>query len=139
MSDPDWALRALDAAVELARRSGAAALALVGSWARADARPDSDLDLVLLVEDPERLLTSTDWFGVFGEGVHLVRAGDFGALQERRLLTADGHEIEVCLGRPGWAAVEPVDEGTAAVVRGGMRALHDPHGLLSRLLAAVVG
>lgn len=33
----------------------------------------------------------------------------------------------------GWAA-EPVDDGTARVVRDGFRVLHDPVGVLSRLL-----
>jgi uncharacterized protein len=31
------------------------AVGMVGSWARGDARPDSDVDLVVLADDPARL------------------------------------------------------------------------------------
>lgn len=123
--------------VALARSSDASALALVGSYARGEGRPGSDVDLVLLIEDPRSLLTSTEWFAMFGADVSLVRAADFGAVQERRLLTADGHEVEVGIARPSWAAVDPVDPGTAAVVRRSMRSLHDPQGLLSQLETAL--
>jgi hypothetical protein len=71
--------------------------------------------------------------------VSLIRAEDFGRVRERRLATADGHEIEVCIGRPNWASVDPVDPGTASVVRGGLQPLYDPSRLLEDLLAVVNG
>jgi predicted nucleotidyltransferase len=37
------------------------AVALVGSWARGAARPDSDVDLMLLVDEPELFERETDW------------------------------------------------------------------------------
>ena len=139
MTVPGWVEAALVAAVDAARQVGAAGVALVGSHARGTARTDSDLDLVLLVQEPDRLLKSSGWFSYFGEGTVLIRTEDFGGVQERRLLTADGHEIEICVGQPNWAAVDPVDPGTAAVVRDGFRALYDPTGLLSRLVDALNG
>jgi hypothetical protein len=128
---------ALDAAVRLGVRYGATAVALVGSQARMAASPESDVDLVVLLEDPGQLLFWDDWFATFGPGVALVRKSRFGALEERRLLRADGLVVEVCVGLPAWASVDPLDPGTAAVVAAGLRVLWDPQGLLSRLLYAV--
>ncbi|MGH2704321.1 MAG: nucleotidyltransferase domain-containing protein [Actinomycetota bacterium] len=36
-------------------------VAIVGSWARGEARADSDLDLVILTEDPSRYTHADDW------------------------------------------------------------------------------
>lgn len=139
MAVPTWVAQALDAAVAFGRQMDASAVALVGSFARAEGRPDSDVDLIVLLTEPHSALLSSDWFELFGPGTSLVRAEDFGAVQERRLVTADGHEIEVCIGDPTWASIHPVDPGTAAVVRGGLEALYDPGHLLADLLAAVNG
>lgn len=61
---------------ELARRFGVAALALFGSCARGEARPDSDLDVLVSFDGPA---TSRRYFGVlfyledlFGRPVDLV-------------------------------------------------------------------
>ena len=127
----------VDASVLLGQRYGMAAVALVGSHARGHARPASDLDLVVLMADPSVLLTSDEWWACFGKDVVLVRSSSFGAVEERRLLRADGLVVEVCVGLPTWAGVDPVDPGTAAVVAGGLRVLWDPDGLLLRLLDAL--
>src|SRR5205807_7957968 len=76
---------------------GIIAIALVGSWARSQGRPDSDVDLVVLTSEPAALLDegAVSWFSVFGEGAELVRSEDFGPLQERRLRRRDGLEVEV--------------------------------------------
>jgi len=34
---------------------------VAGSWARGNPRPDSDLDLIVLVSDPERYGTDAAW------------------------------------------------------------------------------
>ena len=43
-----------------------AAVALVGSHARGEARPDADIDLVLLCEEPHAFLAHTSWIHHFG-------------------------------------------------------------------------
>jgi hypothetical protein len=116
---------------------GVAAVALVGSWARGAARADSDVDVVVLLDEPSRMLDTPAWHATYGEGTELIRAADFGAIQERRLLRPDGLVVEVGIGRPSLADVDPVDPGTARVTRDGLVPLHDPRGLLARLLAAV--
>jgi len=117
-------------------RDDVVAIALVGSWARDAAGPWSDLDLVVLVEDPTAYTESDDWIDELAPGAKLVRTGDWVAIVERRLLLPSGLEVEVGFGRPSWAATEPVDPGTRHVVRDGLRAVHDPRRLLAMLVAA---
>lgn len=113
------------------------AIALVGSWARDAGRDNSDLDLVVLTDRPDIALSSDGWTSVFGETVEVVRRADFGRLQERRLRLADGLVVEICIGDRTWANTSAVDEGTERVARDGLRPLHDPHGLLQKLLGTV--
>ena len=113
------------------------ALALVGSWSRGTAGPDSDLDLIVLSRAPADLLDRTDWHARFGR-VELVRAVDFGAITERRLRRPSGLEIEVGIGHLDWASVAPLEPGTRQVIQGGgLRILYDPDQWLARLAAGL--
>jgi predicted nucleotidyltransferase len=117
-------------------RGDLVAVALIGSWARAEPRAGSDVDLVLLTEDPCAYLVHDAWIAELAPGARLVRVGDWGAIVERRLLLQSGLEVEVGVGRPSWAHTEPVDPGTRRVVRDGLRPIFDPTGLLAALAAA---
>lgn len=110
------------------------AVALVGSHARGEARPDSDIDLVILVEDVASMLAGP-WVGEFGE-VTSSRIEDYGALTSMRVVYADGLEVEFGFARPSWAEV-PLDEGTRAVLADGVRVLYDPDALFARAIAAL--
>lgn len=112
------------------------AVALAGSHASGRARPDSDVDLIVLCDEPDCLLTDRAWLAVFGEAA-AVSVEDWGAITSLRVRYVGGLEVEWGLGRPSWAAVAPLDAGTARVVAGGFRPLYDPIGLLDALLAAV--
>lgn len=118
-----------------AQRSDIVAVALVGSYARNAASPESDVDLVLLTSRPTHYTMREDWVADLGVG-ELVQTKHWGAITERRLRRPDGLEVEVGIGKPTWASVDPVDPGTRKVVTAGIRLLHDPHGLLQRLLGA---
>jgi predicted nucleotidyltransferase len=113
------------------------AVALVGSWARGAAHPGSDVDLVLLTTAPGELLGTDNWFSAIDPRARLIRAEDFGAIQERRLRLPSGLEIEVGIGEPSWAGTTPVDPGTRRVVDDGLAILHDPQSLLARLTSVV--
>jgi predicted nucleotidyltransferase len=118
------------------RRSDVRALALVGSWARGAAHEGSDVDVVLLTDSPELYVDSVDWLRDV-DGVRLVRTLAWGAVTERRFAIPSGLEIELDVGTPRWASVDPIDAGTRRVVADGMRVLHDPDGLLRRLVTAL--
>lgn len=120
-----------------ASRPDIVAALIVGSWARGDAREDSDIDLVLLTDGPDAYIEGEDWIDDLAPGARLIRTGDWGAIIERRLLLpSSALEVEVGVGRPSWAETSPVDPGTRNVVRGGFRPLFDPQGLLAALAAA---
>jgi predicted nucleotidyltransferase len=112
------------------------AVGLAGSYARGGARADSDVDLVVLADDPRRLLEGDEWHDRFGD-VELVRREQFGLLVERRLRLPSGLEIEVGIVPISWAATDPVDPGTHRVVREGFRILFERDRLLTVLVRCV--
>ena len=120
------------------REPDVTALGLAGSWARGAARMDSDADLVVLCRHPGRFGTADGWIvDAAPAGAELIRTAHWGVLVERRLVLPSGFEVEFGFVTVSWADLVPVDEGTARVVRDGFRVLHDPTGVLHRLVAAV--
>ena len=116
--------------------SGVVGIAVVGSWARAAGRADSDVDLVVLTNEPARLLDDRSWLSIFGNETVLVGERDCGLLQERRLRRPDALEVEVGVAGADWAALPP-DPGTARVVPEGVHVLFDPEGLFAELIRVV--
>lgn len=127
--------RLADVRAWLIARRDVVAAALVGSHARGRASLDSDLDVVLLVTDPDRWLTDRTWLAAFGPHGP-VTVEDWGAVRSLRTHLLDGQELEVAVGHPDWASV-PLDPGTAGVLAAGCLPLHDPQGVLAAALAAV--
>jgi uncharacterized protein len=117
-------------------RADIAAVALVGSYARGAARPDSDVDLVLLLDDPQPYLERPDWVGRFAD-VETITREDYGPMQSLRVVSRDGLEVEFGLTSLDWAALDRLDLGTSQVVADGMRILFAPRGLLASLAHAV--
>lgn len=110
---------------------------LVGSHARGTARPDSDLDLVILSDQPEALTSDTAWTRRFGQPDSVVME-DYGQVQSVRVHYNEGLEVEFGIASVSWAAV-PVDEGTREVIAHGARILFDRDDLLHRLVAKCTG
>ncbi len=110
---------------------------LVGSWARDEARPDSDIDVLVLTKS-STYVDEVDWLNdALPGGAALVRTARWGSLVERRVLRPDGLEVEFGFVDPSWAEADPIDEGTARVIGDGHRIWYDPSGLLAELAAAV--
>jgi predicted nucleotidyltransferase len=117
-----------------ADRHDAVGLLLVGSCARDAARPDSDIDFVLLTTDESRY-SDNAWADELALG-ELIRTRSWGPVSERRFATASGLEVEINIGSPDWAQTNPVDPGTRRVVTDGARPLHDPDAVLASLIRA---
>jgi len=115
------------------QRRDVRAVALVGSWAYRAPRPGSDVDVLLLTEKPSLYTEREDWIGQLG-GDALVATRAWGTITERRFRLPSGREVELGVGRPSWASVTPVDEGTRRVATDGLLALYDPDGLLEELV-----
>lgn len=103
------------------------AVALVGSHARGTARADSDVDLIVLVDDVTARLRSREWLMSFGEAT-LVEHEDWGLVQSLRARYADRLEVEFGLAATCWAR-PPIDARTAAVICGGLVRVWDPDGV----------
>jgi hypothetical protein len=102
------------------------AVALFGSWATGTARPDSDIDLLIVVHDSAGYFAWQDWLSDFG------KPGD--RLQERiaglpalRVWYADGPEAEFVFTTP--AALENPE--TRALLDPALAVIHDPSGALT--------
>jgi uncharacterized protein len=119
-------------------RQGIRGVAVVGSWARDTARMSSDIDLVVLTLDQDRYLTEENWVEEsLGKPGELVRTQEWGPLTERRVRLPSGLEVEFGFVGPEWAAVDPVDPGTAGVVRDECIPLVDPRALFEHVMQAV--
>ncbi|HET7011791.1 MAG TPA: nucleotidyltransferase domain-containing protein [Anaerolineales bacterium] len=107
------------------------AVVLVGSHARGQARPGSDVDLVILTTDPQRYLRERRWLETFGS-VAAQNLEDWGRVTSVRAVYADGLEVEFGLTTPDWAEA-PVDEGTRQVIEKGCVVVFDRGGKLGHL------
>jgi uncharacterized protein len=116
---------------------------MVGSYARGQARPDSDLDLVLLATSPLNFRTDIGWLHAIDWSAVNVRPlkredEDYGAVWSRRIwLEPTRVELEISFASVSWANINPLDSGTRHVISDGCRILHDPKGILRRLSSAV--
>jgi uncharacterized protein len=119
------------------------AVALVGSHARGTARPDSDIDLMLLATDPESFREDTTWvvqidWHAVGTRPQKWQDEEYGTAWSRRLWLADCRWlVELTFASLTWANPDPLDAGTRRVISDGCRVLHDPDALLARLCKAI--
>ena len=133
---PHQALSIQDKVTQWARsRSDILAVALVGSWARGQARPDSDLDLLVLTTAPAVYRQDSNWLAELN--LPIAGWGDetYGLAWSRRLELLDDGMVELTFAPLEWAEVAPVDAGTARVIGDGCQILYDPDGRLARLVA----
>jgi len=118
-----------------------AALGLCGSWAAGRPTMGSDVDLIVVTGERVALVQDPRWVvAAVGGGARVVRQQEWGEmLTEIRIRRASGLEVDVGVVDAAWAAVGPVDAGTARVVADGLVVLHDPSGMLEALVVAVGG
>jgi predicted nucleotidyltransferase len=105
------------------------AVALVGSHARNAAREDSDVDLVIISDDPQKYLAHTEWAVEFGNVVK-QQIEDYGKLTSLRVWYESGLEVEYGFTTRAWAQI-PLDKGSRRVIEDGMRVLFERVTLLS--------
>ncbi len=108
------------------------ALALIGSHARGKASSESDVDLILLLRNPDAYLKNRDWVSKFGKPARIVKE-DWGKVTSLRVFYTDGLEVEYGLSDFEWGS-DPSDEGEAHVIRDGLIVLYEKDGHLSSKL-----
>ena len=109
---------------------GLLGIVLVGSYARGDARSDSDIDLVVILEDTSTLMVDVGWAGHFGPVV-AQSWENWGKVQSLRVHYNTGMEVEFGVTGRHWLA-NPIDEGTRDVLLQGVMIIYDPHQFISR-------
>lgn len=80
-------------------------IALVGSYARGGARDDSDIDLVILTDQPQVYLEDPRWMEHFGT-VKEYQTEDYGKLISIRVFYQNGIEVEYGITMAGSPAFE---------------------------------
>lgn len=119
-----------------AARADVLALLLVGSHARGAAKPTSDVDLVLVTDDPGAYLSDTGWLCTFGQPER-VETKSWGIATSLCISYAGGPEVELALTSAAWLA-SPLDAGTMRVIERGYRILYDREGWSSTALPPVL-
>ena len=121
------------------KQPGIDGLAYIGPWTSCHDHAECDLDVVCVVEDPEQFRSAHDWMRqIDWPSAGLAIKGwsdvDYGYARSRHLTFDGGEEVEVSFVDRTWASTEPVDPMTRRLAGEGLRVLHDPHGLLGKLL-----
>jgi uncharacterized protein len=117
------------------------AVALVGSWARKQAKKDSDIDLMILTPNPNLFFQDTKWFNRISWqdlNLKIVNYDDriYGVVKSRHLFFEHGQRIEFSFGYPSWANTNPIDPGTLIVVTSGIEIICDRYEALKSLILA---
>lgn len=106
---------------------------LVGSYASGQAGAESDVDLVLICDDPSSVFTERSWAEVFGPTASIGEE-EWGRVQSLRVHYRNGLEIEFGMTDMRWLA-QPLDAGTAAVLEQGYRIIYEKDRAVSDMLA----
>ncbi len=104
------------------------AVILLGSHARNEQTADSDIDLVIISPNPQKLLSEQNWLNDFGDFEH-VRKEDYGLITSLRV-HYDFAEVEFGIGSPEWLEATAYDRQTRQVIKDGYKILYDPEKLL---------
>jgi aminoglycoside 6-adenylyltransferase len=108
------------------------AVLLVGSRARTDTPADewSDVDLALVVDEPDRYLGDERWVEAFGRPLlTFLEPTAVGRAFERRVLYEGGLDVDVAVFTRAWLERAAENSETASVIRRGYRVLLDKVGL----------
>lgn len=122
-------------------RSDLNGLALAGSWSRGNARRGSDLDLLILADNPEKYAADQHWLypiplpAPFRIVSYWGRA--YGTVWSCHALLQPTAKLELTFAAVDWASSDPIDEETRQVISDGFEVLVDKGGCLQRIVEAV--
>ena len=94
----------------------------------------------MLTTEKSAYLRDESWVAELG-GTRIIRTQDWEPLYtERRFVLPSGLEVELGVAPPTWAAPDPPDPNISEDIgNGGLRAMYDPDGILSRFIEAYRG
>ena len=109
------------------------ALLLIGSYARGEAREDSDIDLVLLTDQPNKYLDDVTFARAFGI-TEKIEKEYWGRVTSLRIWYQDSFEVELGVTTPDWITGRPLDSGTLRALTDGAKVLIDNIGGIEELI-----
>lgn len=98
-------------------------LILVGSYARGEAREDSDVDLVIITSNPD-VYTNNYFIDNFGKVTEFKKENWDSVTSIRVWYANNGLEVEFGITTPIWVQ-KPLDEGTIRVLSDGYKVIVD--------------
>ncbi len=87
---------------------------LVGSYARNEQRPDSDIDFVIISKDKTKMINTYEWINIIGKTESEVKIEYYGEITSLRA-NCKGYEYEIGIGSEKWIEL-PLDSGTRKVL-----------------------
>lgn len=115
-----------------------AAIALFGSHANGTARPDSDIDVLILTPNIQIHFEDDHYASCFGS-FRYARREKWGSFETLRSFYREEHgQIEFNFALPDWANL-PANDEARRIIKDGMKILYDPQGILEKLQNAVLG
>jgi predicted nucleotidyltransferase len=112
------------------------AILLVGSYARGQAHDESDIDLVLLTDEPDKYLQDPYFTGAFGS-INRIEKEFWGRVTSLRIWYEEGFEVELGITTPDWIFEDPLDAGTLRTITGGAEVVIDKTGGVERIITSV--
>ena len=112
------------------------AILLVGSYARSQAHEDSDIDLVLLTNEPNKYLDDYSFTKNFG-CIKEIKKEFWGRVTSLRIWYREGFEVELGITTPDWITEDPLDAETLRTIKDGAKVVINRIGNLEKLITSV--
>ncbi|RTL36605.1 MAG: hypothetical protein EKK48_25540 [Candidatus Melainabacteria bacterium] len=111
-------------------------LLLIGSYARGTAKPDSDVDLILISMQPLAYVDNCRWAEVFG-AIKKAELEDWGLVKSWRIIFQTGLEVEFGITDMDWLSQEQLQGSTGKIIADGAQIIFDPRGELAESIRSV--
>ncbi len=105
---------------------------VVGSYARGTYKVTSDIDLIIITSDKEKMLKNQTFVDLFGE-IKKSQIEYYGACTSIRVWYKDGKEVEFGIVSTSWIE-KPLDKGTIKVLRDGFKVVIDKKGYFKNII-----
>ena len=105
---------------------------VVGSYARGTYKVTSDIDLIIITSDKEKMLKNQTFVDLFGE-IKKSQIEYYGACTSIRVWYKDGKEVEFGIVSTSWIE-KPLDKGTIKVLSDGFKVVIDKKGYFKNII-----
>lgn len=105
---------------------------IVGSYARGTFNKNSDIDIVIITTDKEKMLKKQEFIEKFGD-IEKSQIEYYGACTSIRVFYKNGKEVEFGIVETSWIK-QPLDSGTHKVLSDGFKVIVDKKGYFKDLV-----